>query len=117
MQESAASAPFAAWLWNFPLVMLSTNAFFFSASANSRFEVNFPVAENPCASFSGVCGVCQASSPQIPKGPEYGDCDVPFVPKNRSVTSHHPFANCVELNVTSIPSGYVNTTLRGVYVS
>src|SRR6266550_1063335 len=26
--------------------MLSTNAFFFSRSANSRFDVNFPVAEN-----------------------------------------------------------------------
>src|SRR5205807_2600606 len=29
----------------------------------------------------------------------------PFVPKKRSVTSHQPFANCVELKVTSTLSG------------
>src|SRR6266568_2922298 len=107
MQESADSLPFAAWLWKFPLVMLSTNAFFFSRSAHSRLEVNFPVAENaPCPeSFAGVPSACHGSSPQIPSGPVYGDCEVPFVPKKRSVTSHQPLANCVELNVTSTPSG------------
>ena len=31
--------------------------------------------------------------------------EVPLVPKKRSVTSHQPFANCVELKVTSTPSG------------
>src|SRR6266550_116077 len=39
------------------------------------------------------------------RGPVYGDCEVPLVPKKRSVTSHQPLANCVELNVTSTPSG------------
>src|SRR6266576_6817839 len=81
--------------------MLSTNAFFFSRSANSRLDVKFPVTENACCSAPGfgVCGDCQGSSPQIPSGPVYGDCDVPLVPKKRSVTSHQPLANCVELNV------------------
>src|SRR5881628_3330979 len=45
MQESADSLPLAAWLWKLPLVMLSMKAFFFSGSANSRLEVNFPVTE------------------------------------------------------------------------
>src|SRR5215469_15918503 len=110
MQESADSAPFAAWLWSFPPVMLSTKAFFFSGSACSRFEVNFPVAENPWSVAPASLGLgasyCQGSSPQMPSGPRYGDCETPLVPKKRSVTSHHPLANCVELKVTSTPSGY-----------
>jgi len=55
--------------------------------------------------FAGVRGACHASSPQIPSAPVYGDCETPFVPKKRSVTSHQPLANCVELNVTSTLSG------------
>src|SRR5215472_6042888 len=107
MHESADSLPFAAWLWKFPLVMLSTKAFFFSRSANSRLEVKFPVTENDCCSAPGfwVKGACQGSSPQMPSGPVYGDWEVPFVPKKRSVTSHQPLANCVELKVTSTLSG------------
>src|SRR5258708_22877672 len=46
-------------------------------SANSRFEVNFPVAENVVCpgSFAGVPSACHGSSPQIPRGPVYGDCE------------------------------------------
>ncbi len=79
-----------------------------SRSANSRFELKLPVTENACASafsFAGEAVACQGSSPQMPSGPVYGDCEVPFVPKKRSVTSHQPLANCVELKVTSTPSG------------
>ena len=46
MQERADSAPLAAWLWKLPLLMLSTKAFFFSGSANSRLELKLPVTEN-----------------------------------------------------------------------
>src|SRR5258708_2006616 len=107
MQESADSAPLSVWLWKFPLVMLSTNAFFFSRSANSRFDVNFPVAENAASpvSLARDPSACHGSSPQIPSGPVYGDCEVPRVPKKRSVTSHQPLAICVELKVMSTPSG------------
>src|SRR5689334_2088919 len=107
MHDSADSDPFAAWLWNFPLVMLSTNAFFFSESACSRLEVKFPVTEKDCESPVGLVEgpYCHGSSPQIPSGPVYGDWEVPFVPKKRSVTSHQPLANCVELKVTSTLSG------------
>src|SRR6266850_25812 len=72
--------------------MLSTNAFFFSRSANSRFEVNFPVVENATcpASFAGEPSACQGSSPQMPSGPVYGDCEVHFVPKQDTVI--HPIA-------------------------
>src|SRR6516165_197916 len=54
MQDSADSEPFAAWLWKFPLVMLSTKAFFFSRSANSKLDVKLPVTENACDSVPGL---------------------------------------------------------------
>src|SRR6266566_1172874 len=102
MPERADSAPLSAWLWNLPLLMLSMNAFFFSGSADSRFDVKFPVTEKaaggPCD--CSASGACHGSSPQMPSGPLYGDSAVPLVPKNRSLTSHQPLANCVELNVT-----------------
>src|SRR6266480_697020 len=43
--------------------MLSTNAFFFSRSANSRFDVNFPVAENAACpvSFAGKIILARAT--------------------------------------------------------
>src|SRR5215469_853872 len=96
--------------------MLSRNAFFFSGSAWSRLERKFPVTENACGcelSF-GVMEFwsCQGSSPQIPKGPTYGDCETPLVPKNLSVTSHQPLMNCVEAKLTSTPSGYRKITLK-----
>ena len=46
MHESADSAPLSAWLWKVPFVMLSMNAFFFSGSADSKFDVKLPVTEN-----------------------------------------------------------------------
>src|SRR5258708_40160207 len=93
--------------------MLSTNAFFFSRSANSRFDVNFPVAENAVcpASLATDPSASQGSSPKIPSDLVYGDCHVPPAPKNRSVTSHQPLAYCGELRVTSTPSGYSNTSV------
>src|SRR5262250_1940706 len=83
--------------------MLSTNAFFFSGSADSRFEVNLPVVEKAAGPVAVAPdpGHCHGSSPQMPRGPAYGDWEVPFVPKNRSVTSHQPLANWVEVNVTA----------------
>jgi hypothetical protein len=42
----ADSAPCAAWLWNWPLVMLATYAFCFSGSALSSDPANVPEAEN-----------------------------------------------------------------------
>jgi hypothetical protein len=50
MAVSADSTPMAAWLWNWPPVMLPINAFCFSASAWARLSENDPLAENaaPC---------------------------------------------------------------------
>src|SRR6266496_5696841 len=103
MQESADSAPLSAWLWNLPLLMLSMNAVFFSGSADCRFDVKLPVTEKAagCPGDWSASGACHGSSPQMPSGPLYGESAVPLVPKNRSLTSHQPLANCVELNVTA----------------
>ena len=42
---------------------------------------------------------------QIASSPEYGDDELPWVPKNRSLTSNPPLPNCVELNATCTSSG------------
>src|ERR1051325_2121841 len=109
MQESADSAPFSAWLWNLQLTMLSTKAWLFSGSAWSRLDLNFPVTETACGcelSLASGGAYCHASSPQMQSGPAYGHWETPLVPKKRSVTSHQPLTNCVELNVTSTPPEY-----------
>src|SRR5439155_20993025 len=45
MPERADSAPLSAWLWNLPVLMLSMNAFFFSASADPKSDVQLPATE------------------------------------------------------------------------
>src|SRR5216684_4210243 len=86
--------------------MLSTNAFFFSRSANSRLDVKFPVTEKACdsaLSFAGVMGACHGSSPQIPNAPVYGDCETPLAPSRcgrfQWMRLHDPVTDVDHLNV------------------
>src|ERR1019366_3821106 len=77
--------------------MLLIKPLCFSASASARLSLNVPAAENSfCWAFSLPDHV-QGLAPSMPRLPEYGELDVPNVPKNRSLTSNEPVPNCFEL--------------------
>src|SRR5580658_445400 len=108
MAERADSAPSAAWLWNLPLTMLWMKSACFSESAFAKLSEKSPVTENsPCAGVPDFSLPLQVhgSSPAICKGPEYGDVELPRVPKKRSLASKGALPNWHELKLTCTSLG------------
>src|SRR5579871_65492 len=89
-------------------------AFCFSESASARLSEKDPLAENDPAeaAFSLPPHLHFGSGPQIPSGPEYGDCEEPSVPRKRSLQSNCTLPNCAELKLTCTSFGYWKTTSK-----
>src|SRR5579862_2728970 len=95
------------WLCRLRLVMLWMKSACFDESACARLSENVPVTEKSpffCSALSLPSHV-QGSSPEMSRGPEYGDCELPRGPKKRSFTSKAPLPNWVELKLSWTSSG------------
>src|SRR5580700_11415162 len=104
MADRADSAPSAAWLWNLPVTILWMKSACFSESACARLSEKSPVKEkSPCGrgpGFTTSLFQTQGSSPAICREPEYGDMELPRVPKKRSLASKGALPNWHELKLT-----------------
>src|ERR1035441_2394739 len=85
--------------------MLLIKPLCFSASASARLSLNVPAAENSFCWVFSLPDHLHGLAPSMPSPPEYGELDVPNVPKNRSLTSNEPVPNCFELKATCTSSG------------